>query len=49
VPAQVTATGGDMTACDASRAAVLGSLTGTVLEIGAGAGANFGYFRSLPA
>ena len=45
MPAQVTAIGTDFAACDASRAAVLGSLTGTVLEIGAGAGANFGYFR----
>ena len=45
MPAQVTARPEDMAAYDASRAAVLGSLTGTVLEIGAGAGANFGYFR----
>jgi ubiquinone/menaquinone biosynthesis C-methylase UbiE len=35
----------DIAACDASQGAVLGSLTGTVLEIGAGAGANFGHFR----
>jgi SAM-dependent methyltransferase len=45
VLAQVTADREDTAACDGSRAAVLGSLTGTVLEIGAGAGANFGYFR----
>jgi SAM-dependent methyltransferase len=45
VLAQVTAGREDTAACDGSRAAVLGSLTGTVLEIGAGAGANFGYFR----
>jgi SAM-dependent methyltransferase len=45
VPAQVTASRGDIAAYNASRVAVLGSLTGTVLEIGAGAGANFGYFR----
>lgn len=43
--AQVTAAPEDMTAYDARQAAVLGSLTGTVLEIGAGTGANFGYFR----
>jgi len=45
VPAQVTASHEDIAGYDASRAAVLGSLTGTVLEIGAGAGANFRYFR----
>jgi SAM-dependent methyltransferase len=45
VPAQVTVIDEDIAAHDASRAAVLGSLTGTVLEIGAGTGANFGYFR----
>ena len=43
--AQVTAASEDIVAYNARRAAVLGSLTGTVLEIGAGAGANFGYFR----
>jgi len=41
----MTRTGEGIAACGASRAAVLGSLTGTVLEIGAGTGANFGYFR----
>lgn len=45
MPAQVTAAREDIAAYNARRAAVLGSLTGTVLEIGAGAGANFGYFR----
>lgn len=45
MPAQVTETHEDIAAYDVSRAAVLGSLTGTVLEIGAGAGANFGCFR----
>jgi ubiquinone/menaquinone biosynthesis C-methylase UbiE len=34
-----------MTAYAARKRAALGALTGTVLEIGAGAGANFGYFR----
>jgi SAM-dependent methyltransferase len=35
----------DMAAYAARKRAALGALTGTVLEIGAGAGANFGYFR----
>jgi SAM-dependent methyltransferase len=34
-----------MGAFEAAKRAVLGALTGTVLEIGAGSGANFGYFR----
>jgi len=43
--AELSAADEDMTAYAARKAAVLGSLTGTVLEIGAGTGANFGYFR----
>lgn len=37
--------GAGMAAFEAAKRAVLGALTGTVLEIGAGSGANFGYFR----
>lgn len=41
----MTAAGEGIAEYDARRAVVLGSLTGTVLEIGAGAGVNFRYFR----
>lgn len=44
-PRMPTATGAGMAAFEAAKAAVLGALTGTVLEIGAGRGANFGCFR----
>lgn len=40
-----TAAGAGMAGFEAAKRAVLGALTGTVLEIGAGSGANFGYFR----
>ncbi len=43
---QLTVATGDMMAYAARRRALLGGLTGTVLEIGAGAGANFADFRS---
>ena len=43
---QLTLATGDMSAYLARRRALLGGLTGTVLEIGAGAGANFADFRS---
>lgn len=42
----MTVATGDMSAYPARRRALLGALTGTVLEIGAGAGANFADFRS---
>ena len=38
-------TGAGIGAFEAAKGAVLGALTGTVLEIGAGSGVNFGYFR----
>lgn len=40
-----TRTPGTMAAYAASKRALLGDLSGTVLEIGAGRGANFGYFQ----
>ena len=43
---QLTLATGDMSAYLARRRALLGGLTGTVLEIGAGAGASFADFRS---
>jgi SAM-dependent methyltransferase len=45
VRAQLTSPIADMAAYAARKRAALGALTGTVLEIGAGRGANFGYFR----
>ena len=42
--AMPTAAGAGMGAFEAAKRTVLGALTGTVLEIGAGNGANFGYF-----
>jgi ubiquinone/menaquinone biosynthesis C-methylase UbiE len=41
-----TGSGAGMAAFEAAKRAVLGALTGTVLEIGAGRGVNFGYFRA---